>query len=76
MRTRFRLALASKTYKLGPVNGTVKVGHALTLTVKLPAAAVTALGNGGKESATFTVVETAAGGGRATARIAALAATR
>ena len=67
----------SKTYKLGPVSGAVKVGHALTLTVKLPAAAVTALGNGGKESATFTVVETGAGGGgRATARIAALAASR
>jgi hypothetical protein len=59
------------------VSSAVKVGHALTLTVKLPAAAVTALGNGGKESATFTVVETGAGGGgRATARIAALAASR
>ena len=67
----------SKTYKLGPVGGAVKVGRALTLTVKLPAAAVTALGNGGKESATFTVVETGAGGGgRATAKIAALSAVR
>ncbi len=67
----------SKTYKLGPVNGSAKAGKGLALTIKLPAAAVTALGNGGKESATFTVVETGAGGGgRATARIAALAATR
>jgi hypothetical protein len=67
----------SKTYKLGPVNGAVKVGRALTLTVKLPAAAVTALGNGAKESATFTVVETGAGGGaRATAKIGALMAIR
>jgi hypothetical protein len=49
--------------------------QALTLTIKLPAAAVTALGNGGKESAMFTVVETGAGG-HATARIAALAAIR
>ena len=27
----------SKTYKLGPVSGTVKAGHGLTLTIKLPA---------------------------------------
>ena len=67
----------SKAYKLGPVSGTVKAGRALVRTVKLPGAAVTALGNGGKQSATFTVVETGAGGGgRATARIAALAAIR
>jgi sugar lactone lactonase YvrE len=67
----------SKTYKLRPVNGAVKLGCALTLKVKLPVAAVTALGNGGKESATFTAVETGArGGGRATAKIAALAAIR
>lgn len=67
----------SKTYKLGPAIAAVKAGRALTLTVKLPVAAVTALGHGGKESATFTVVETGAGGGgRATARIAALAAIR
>ena len=67
----------TKTYKLGPVRGAVKTGRALTLTVKLPVAAVTALGNGGKESATFTVVETGAGGGgRATAKIGALAAIR
>ena len=52
------------------------MGHALTLTVKLPAAAVTALGNGGKESATFTVVETGAGGAAAPRRIAALAGSR
>ena len=67
----------SKTYKLGPLNGSAKAGKALTLSIKLPAAAVTALGNGGKESATFTVAETGAGGGaRATARIGALAAIR
>ena len=67
----------SKTYKLGPVSGVVKAGRALMLTVKLPVAAVTALGDGGKESATFTVVEAGAGGGgRAVAKIAALAAIR
>jgi hypothetical protein len=63
----------SKTYKLGPVSGTVKAGKALTLTVKLPAAAVMALGNGAKESATFTVAATNGNGtGRATAKIATL----
>jgi hypothetical protein len=67
----------SKTYKLGPVNGTVKVGKSLTLMVKLPAAAVTALGNGAKVSATFTAALTGpAGAGRATANIATLKATR
>ncbi len=67
----------TRTYKLGPVKGTVKAGRALMLTVKLPVAAVTALGNGGKESATFTVVETGAGGAvSATAKIAALTAIR
>lgn len=63
----------SKTYKLGPVTGSVKAGKALTLTVKLPAAAVTALGRGAKESAKFTVVS---GSARATTKIATLRGTR
>jgi hypothetical protein len=67
----------SKTYKLGPVSGTVKAGKGLTLTVKLPAAAVTALGGGAQESATFTAVLTGPGAtGRASAKIAALKGTR
>jgi hypothetical protein len=45
----------------------------LTLTVKLPAAAVTALGKGAKESAMLTVTETNTNGmGRATAKVATL----
>lgn len=63
----------SKTYKLGPVSGSVTAGKALTLTVKLPAGAVSALGNGAKESAAFTAVFA---GGRATTKIAALKGTR
>ncbi|HTU86405.1 MAG TPA: hypothetical protein VMF57_12575 [Solirubrobacteraceae bacterium] len=67
----------SKSYKLGPVTGTVKAGKTLTLTVKLPAAAVSALGDGAKESATFTATATNANGtGRATAKIATLKGTR
>ena len=34
----------SKSYKLGPASGSAKAGKVLTLTVKLPAPAVTALG--------------------------------
>jgi hypothetical protein len=64
----------SKTYKLGPVNGRVRAGRVLTISVKLPAAAVNALAGGARESATFTV--TRAAGGRATIRIAMLKATR
>ena len=67
----------SKTYKLGPVNGTVKAGKALTLTVKLPAAAVSALGTGAGESATFTsAVNNANGTGRAEAKVATLKGVR
>jgi hypothetical protein len=62
----------SKVYKLGPVNGSVTGGRGLTLTVKLPAAAVIALGSGAKESAAFT----ANGPGRATVKIATLNPTR
>ena len=63
----------SKTYKLGPVNGSVTAGRISTLTVKLPAAAVTALGTGAKESAMFTAALTGASGpARATAKIATL----
>jgi hypothetical protein len=63
----------SKSYKLGPVSGSAKAGKALTLTIKLAAAAVTALGRGAKESAIFTVTDTNAnGGGRATAKVAML----
>ena len=66
----------SKSYKLGPVSGSVTAGRALTLTVKLPAAAVTALGKGAKESAMFTAVLTSASAsGRATAKVATLKAT-
>jgi hypothetical protein len=63
----------SKTYKLGPVSGSVTAGKMLTLTVKLPAGAVSALRRGAKESATLTaVVVGPAGGGRAATKIAAL----
>jgi hypothetical protein len=49
----------------------------LTLAVKLPAAAVSALGNGAKESAMFTAVLTGAKGtGRATVKLATLKAAR
>ena len=66
----------SKSYKLGPVSGSVTGGRALTLTVRLPAAAVTALGKRAKESAMFTAVLTSAsGGGRVTAKVATLKAT-
>lgn len=63
----------SKTYRLGPASGSVTAGRALRLTLRLPAAAVSALGKGAKESAAFTVV---LGSGRATARIAAVRGTR
>jgi hypothetical protein len=67
----------SKTYKLGPVSGSVKAGRGLTLTVKLPPAAVSALGAGAKESVTFTVTASNGNGtGRAGARIAMLKPTR
>ena len=67
----------SKVYKLAPGSGSVKAGRVLTLTVKLPAGAVSALGHGAKESATFTaVVVGPAGGGRATTKVAALKGTR
>jgi hypothetical protein len=66
----------SKRYKLGPVSGSMTAGRALTLTVKLPAAAVTALGRGAEESAMFTAVLTSASAsGRATAKVATLKAT-
>jgi hypothetical protein len=66
----------SRSYKLGPVTGSVTAGRALTLTVKLPAAAVTVLGKGAKESAMFTAVLTSASAsGRATAKVATLKAT-
>jgi hypothetical protein len=67
----------SKTYRLGAVTGTAKAGKALTLTVKLPAAAVTALAGGAKESVTFTVTATNANGtGRAMTKVATLKGTR
>jgi hypothetical protein len=65
----------SKAYKLGPMSGSVKAGRVLMLTVKLPSAAVNALGHGAKESATFTAV-LAGPAGRATTKIAALKGTR
>jgi hypothetical protein len=66
----------AKIYKLGPVRGSVSAGKALRLTVKLPAPAVSALGHGARESASFTAVEVGAVGGRATTKIAALKGTR
>jgi Divergent InlB B-repeat domain len=67
----------AKTYKLGPVSGSVTAGKTLRLTVKLPAAAVSALGRGAKESATFTAVLTGANGSaRSATKIAALKGTR
>ncbi len=63
----------SKTYRLGPVNGSVTAGRGLTLTIKLPAAAVSALGHGAKESAKFTAVT---GSARATTTVAMLSAAR
>jgi hypothetical protein len=65
----------AKAYKLGPVNGSSVAGKALTLTVKLPPAAVSALGRGAKESATFTAV-VLGGAGRSTTKIAVLKGTR
>jgi List-Bact-rpt repeat protein len=59
----------SKTYKLGPVSRSLTAGRVLTLTVKLPAAAVSALGRGAKESAKFTAVT---GSVRATTTVAML----
>ena len=67
----------SKTYKLGPLTRTVKAGRGLTLMVKLPAAAVTALGRGAKGSSMFTVtLSNTNGAGRATVKIATLKGTR
>ncbi len=67
----------SKSYKLGPVSGSAKAGKVLTLSIKLPAAAVTALGKGSKESGTLTVTETNGNGtGRATAKVAMLKGTK
>jgi hypothetical protein len=67
----------SRGYRLGPANGTANAGKALTLTIKLPAAAVSALGHGANESAVLTVVlSNPLGAGRATTRIGALHATR
>lgn len=63
----------SRNYKLRPVSGSARAGKALTLTVKLPMGAVSALARGAKESATFTMtVVGPAGGGRATTRVATL----
>jgi hypothetical protein len=67
----------TKTYKLGPVNRSLRAGRAVTLQVKLPAAAVSALAGGAKESATFTVVLTGRGGApRGMAKITTLKAIR
>ena len=61
----------------GPGREPVRRRRALTLTTKLPAAAVTALGHGAKESATFTVTGTNGNGtGRATAKLAMLKGTK
>ena len=63
----------SKVYRLGPVSGSVEAARSATLTVRLPAAALAALGKGARESATFAVTATGPNGtGRATARIARL----
>lgn len=42
-------------YRLGPARASAKAGHRLTLTIKLPAAALRALANKTSESATFTL---------------------
>jgi hypothetical protein len=65
-----------RTYRLGPLSGSVTAGKALRLTIKLPAAAVSALGRGAKESAAFTAVVVGSVGGRATTKIASLKGTR
>jgi hypothetical protein len=66
----------SRAYRMGPVSGSLTGGRALTLTVKLPAAAVTALGSGAKESVAFTAVLTSTDGGdRATTKVALLKGT-
>ncbi len=66
----------SKNYRLGPVTGPVKAGKPLTLRVKLPAAAVSALGKGAHESTTFTATVTGPNGsGRASTKTVTLKAT-
>jgi hypothetical protein len=63
----------SKVYRLAPVSASVEAARSVTLTVRLPAGALTAFGRGAKESATFAVTATGRGGtGGATARIARL----
>jgi hypothetical protein len=70
-------ARKGKAAKGAPKPGSVKAGRALTLPVKLPAAAVSALADGAKESATFTgAVVGPGGGGRATTKLAMLKGTR
>ena len=52
----------TKTLRLGPIRGSVRGGVAVTLTVRLPGAALSALGRKVKESVTFTLSTTNANG--------------
>lgn len=52
----------TKTLRLGPIRRSVRGGVAVTLTVRLPGAALSALGRKVKESVTFTLSTTNANG--------------
>jgi hypothetical protein len=63
--------------RLGPVSRFVKRGASTLLTVKLPPAALAALGTNATESVSFNLTATNANGsGRATAKIATLKGSR
>jgi hypothetical protein len=60
----------TKTISLAPVGTTAPAGTAITVMVRLPKAALSALGAGVPESASFTLIATDANGtSTATARI-------
>jgi hypothetical protein len=63
-------------YRLGPTGGSATAGRRLTLTIKLPAAALQALARRAPESAVFTAtVVNASGTSRASAKLAKLTPT-
>jgi uncharacterized delta-60 repeat protein len=67
----------AKTFPIAAVGGSAPAGKSLTLTVKLPAAALSALKRGARESAAFTLTVTnAQGSSTAVARIPRLSLVR
>ena len=63
-------------YRLGPAGGSATAGRRLTLTTKLPAAALQALARKAPESAVFTAtVVNASGTSRASTKLAKLTPT-